>query len=247
MLTKKQVLIEAQNGKLTGLTPIGPGHQINAEAAQAYLEMVDAAKQDGISWKITDSYRPYEIQDKIFDWKYFKQTGKKRKKGTSGTPVAYPGKSNHGWGSAVDLKVGKGDPAYEWLLCNSTKFGFSNPFIRYKSIKTMIMKDDCKALKSQSPTEPWHWEHTESAKALKSGVTPMDSGADVTVPTSGDTTTSGTEPKKSGGIMDLLGGGGLNSWLDTFLPIKKGGEQKPKEEPINEEVDRIKELIKKVL
>jgi predicted chitinase len=150
MLTKKQVLIEAQNGKLTGLTPIGPGHQLNAEAAQAYLEMVDAAKQDGISWKITDSYRPYEIQDKIFDWKYFKQTGKKRKKGTSGTPVAYPGKSNHGWGSAVDLGAKYGDPAHKWLTQNAARFGFSNPF-------------------KNPRTEPWHWEHKSSAQSMKSG------------------------------------------------------------------------------
>jgi len=35
MLTKKQVLIEAQNGKLSGLTPIGSGHQLNSEAANA--------------------------------------------------------------------------------------------------------------------------------------------------------------------------------------------------------------------
>jgi predicted chitinase len=150
MLTKKQVLIEAQNGKLSGLTPIGPGHELNAEAAQAYLEMVDAAKQDGISWKITDSYRPYEIQDKIFDWKYFKQTGKKRKKGTSGTPVAYPGKSNHGWGSAVDLGAKYGDPAHKWLTQNAARFGFSNPF-------------------KNPRTEPWHWEHKSSAQSMKSG------------------------------------------------------------------------------
>lgn len=237
---------ENVSGCAPGLTSIGGNHKLNPAAAKAYLQMVEAAKKEGITWGITDSYRELKIQCNILDWPHFEKTGKKKKIKTAGTPVAFPGNSNHGWGSAVDLKVGKGDPAYEWLLCNSTKFGFSNPFIRYKSIKTMIMKDDCEALKSQSPTEPWHWEHTESAKALKSGVTPMDSGADVTVPTSGDTTTSGTEPKKSGGLMDLLGGG-LNSWLDTFLPSKKDGEEKPKEEPINEEVDRIKELIKKVL
>ena len=43
-------------------------------------------------------------------------------------------------------------------------------------------------------------------------------------------------------IMDMMNGG-LNSWLDTFLPMKEGVEI----EPINEEVDRIKDLIKKVL
>ena len=150
MLTKKQVLIEAQNGKLSGLTPIGNGHELNAEAAKAYLKMVDAAKNDGISWNLTDSYRPYEIQDKIFDWKYYKQTNKKRKIGTSGTPVAYPGKSNHGWGSAVDLGAKYGDPAHQWLTKNAALYGFSNPF-------------------KNPRTEPWHWEHVASAKSMKSG------------------------------------------------------------------------------
>lgn len=150
MITKKQVLIEAQNGKLSGLTPIGNGHQLNAEAAKAYEQMVDAAKKDGITWSITDSYRPYEIQNKIFDWDYFNKTGKKRKKGTSGTPVAYPGKSNHGWGSAVDLGAKYGDPVHTWLTKNAALFGFSNPF-------------------KNPRTEPWHWEHVSSAKSMKSG------------------------------------------------------------------------------
>ena len=103
----KNRINEASNGKLTGLTPIstGSGHKMNAEAAAAYEKMVQAAKNDGITWGITDSYRNYETQNRIFDWDYYKKTVKKRKKGTSGTPVAYPGKSNHGWGSAVDLKV----------------------------------------------------------------------------------------------------------------------------------------------
>jgi len=150
MLTKKQVLLEAQNGKLTGLTSIGNGHQMNAEAAKAYERMVAAAKKDGITWKVTDSYRPYEIQNKIFDWNYYEKTGKKRKKGTSGTPVAYPGQSNHGWGSAVDLGAKYGDPVHKWLTKNAATFGFSNPFRNPR-------------------TEPWHWEHVSSAKSMKSG------------------------------------------------------------------------------
>lgn len=166
----KNRINEASNGKLTGLTPIstGSGHKMNAEAAAAYEKMVQAAKNDGITWGITDSYRNYETQNRIFDWDYYKKTGKKRKKGTSGTPVAYPGKSNHGWGSAVDLKVKYGDKAHTWLTKNAAKFGFSNPF-------------------SNPRTEPWHWEHKQSAKNMGANIT-----VDDTVIPSGDTSTTTT-------------------------------------------------------
>ncbi len=146
---------EAENGKLpdSDLAPIPilkgrkAKHKLNPEAAKAYAEMVSAAEKDGITWGITDSYRPFEVQDRIFDWDLFKRTGRKKKKGTGGKiTVAYPGTSNHGWGSAVDLIVDKGDPAHTWLTQNASRFGFS-------------------PLKS----EPWHWEHKGSANKLKKG------------------------------------------------------------------------------
>ena len=68
MKNNSNFLLEAQNGKLTNLTSIGGSHKLNSDASSDYKKMVDAAKKDGISWTITDSYRPYDIQDKIFDW-----------------------------------------------------------------------------------------------------------------------------------------------------------------------------------
>lgn len=218
-------------GKVSGcagsLTSIGGNHKLNPTAAKAYLKMVEAAKEDGVTWGITDSFRPLKIQCNIFDWDHFINTkGKKRKKGTSGTPVAFPGNSNHGWGSAVDLKVKYGDKAHTWLMDNASKFGFSNPF---KSPKT----------------EPWHWEHVESAKSLKSGSSSTDSGEEVTIPTD-ITTKDGETTKKGGGFLDLLGLGGITSWFETMLN-KDDDKDQDDEKPINEEVDRIKDIIKKVL
>ena len=210
----KKRINEATNGKLSGLTPIstGSGHKLNAEAAAAYEKMVQAAKNDGVSWGITDSYRDYETQNRIFDWDHYKSTGKKRKKGTSGTPVAYPGKSNHGWGSAVDLKVKYGDNAHTWLTRNASKFGFSNPF-------------------KNPRTEPWHWEHKQSAKNMGSNISveiPDSSlDTDITIPTDGSA--SDTTPK-SPSIIDKV--------FDKFLePITKGAS-------LQEEIKRIKNLLK---
>lgn len=235
---------EKVSGCAGSLTSIGGSHKLNPVAAKKYLEMVDAAKKDGVEWKITDSFRPLKIQCNILDWDYFASTGKKRKIKTSGTPVAFPGNSNHGWGSAVDLGAKYGDKAHTWLTNNAAKFGFSNPF-------------------KNPRTEPWHWEHVESAKALKSGLTPMDSGSDVsTTSTSGDTeSSSGSDTNKSGGLralpaLDLIGGAGFTDFINNLgKDIQKKGEnkgKKPEDEnqdssSLNEELYRIKDLIKKVL
>jgi len=68
---------------------------------------------------------------------------------SEGGLAAAPGTSNHGWGSAVDLTVKKGTKEFRWLKRNAKKFGFST-----------------------ISREPWHWEHTESAKKMKE----LDSG-----------------------------------------------------------------------
>jgi hypothetical protein len=213
------------SGCAGSLTSIGGSHKLNPAAAKDYLRMVESAKRDGVSWGITDSFRPLKTQCNIFDWDHFIKNNKKRKKGTSGTPVAFPGNSNHGWGSAVDLKVKYGDKAHTWLTENASKFGFSNPF-------------------KNPRTEPWHWEHVESAKSLKSGLTPIESGKDIDLPDENEISTD--TKKKPLTFFDLLGGGGLTSWLDFFASPKKDIEEET-ENPINEEVVRINKIIKKIL
>ena len=237
---------EKVSGCAPGLTSIGGSHKLNPTAAKAYLKMVESAKNSNpsISWGSTDSFRPLKIQCNILVWDHFEKTGKKRKIKTSGTPGAFPGNSNHGWGSAVDLKVKFGDDAHKWLTNNAAKFGFSNPF-------------------KNPRTEPWHWEHVESAKSLKSGLSPMDSGSYVsTSPTSGDTeSSSGSDTNKSGGLgalpaLDLIGGAGFTDFINNLgKDLQKKGEnkgKKPEDEnqdssSLNEELHRIKDLIKKVL
>lgn len=215
----RNIINEASNGKLSGLTPISTGggtHKLNAEAAAAYEKMVQAAKNENITWGITDSYRDYETQDRIFDWDFFRKKGKKRKKGTSGTPAAYPGTSNHGWGSAVDLKVDYGDAAHTWLTKNASKFGFSNPF-------------------SDPKTEPWHWEHLQSAKNMGANVNVNTSNqnGDLTTPTTPTTpsTDSSDETKSYSDIEDRL--------KSTF----KSSDDKMFSKPITEEINRIKNLM----
>ena len=138
--SKWKQMHEAANGMLdqTVLAPIDSisgAYQLNKVAAAAYNQMVAAAKEDGISWGIDNSYRDIEKQ---------KALANKLGLYSQGGLAAAPGTSNHGWGSAIDLKVKNGDTAHTWLKDNAVRFGFST-----------------------IPREPWHWEHKASAELLK--------------------------------------------------------------------------------
>jgi hypothetical protein len=133
---------DGTNGRLfpKDLTDIGQGKKMKEPAATAYKQMAQAAKRDGITWKINEAYRTIETQ-----LAYYKDPpeglGKYNKKyivngkeylGKAGTP----GKSKHGYGLAVDISVASNQKAYEWLVANASKYKFF-------TIKN----------------EPWHWEY----------------------------------------------------------------------------------------
>ena len=116
------------NGNLPAsmLTPIGVGnHRLQPAAANAFKAMSAAAKAAGIPLPITDSYRTYDAQVRL-----------KREKGNM---AATPGRSNHGWGLALDISTG-GDKSkiFNWLVNNASRFGWRGPLSK--------------------PYEPWHWE-----------------------------------------------------------------------------------------
>ena len=104
---------------------------LKKEAAEAYLQMVAAAKESGITWVINDSYRSFD-----------RQVAQKRE---SGSLAATPGKSNHGCGLAVDLGTQiYNRPPYQWLMKNASKFGFKRIYLSGRG---------------EQP-ESWHWEYT---------------------------------------------------------------------------------------
>jgi hypothetical protein len=105
------------NGRIPreALTPIGQaGHRLFAPAAEAWMAAVEAAAADGITLRITDSYRTYDQQVDLV-----------RRKGlySEGGFGAVPGTSNHGWGLAVDVDVN--DPTtLAWMRANAHRFGY---------------------------------------------------------------------------------------------------------------------------
>jgi D-alanyl-D-alanine carboxypeptidase len=109
-------LVAYGNGRVPAamLTPIGDGgHRLYAPAARSYEQLAAAARADGVSIGITDSYRTYDAQVRLAEEKGLY---------SQGGLAAEPGTSNHGWGLALDLDL---DPsAQAWMRANAWRFGF---------------------------------------------------------------------------------------------------------------------------
>jgi len=120
------------------------------EAGEQFAKLNEAYKARwGVDMLITDHYRPYDVQVEL------KQRYNAQGKGHL---AATPGKSNHGWGMAVDMgqAVGGGfrTEQYQWMMENAPQYGWINPSW---------------AREGSKKAEYWHWEYLGS-DANKEGV-----------------------------------------------------------------------------
>lgn len=123
---------------LTALCPVGIGDNLlRCDAAASFAALNEAyARAFGQPVCVTDSYRTFDEQVRLY--------------GQKPALAAVPGRSNHGWGLAVDLCGGAGSfgtPAYAWLAANGPAFGWVNP---------------AWARPGAGREEPWHWEFTRA-------------------------------------------------------------------------------------
>lgn len=89
---------------------------------------------------ITDSYRPLSVQRRIAV--------------TKPGLAATPGRSNHGWGLAIDLCSSEtaSSGVMSWLRTNGPVFGWENPQWARRG--------------GSGPYEPWHWEYVPGTEAM---------------------------------------------------------------------------------
>jgi zinc D-Ala-D-Ala carboxypeptidase len=103
------------NGRIPAdrLASIGSGHKLWAPAASGFTQMVAAARRDGVTIGVNDSYRDFAGQEKVA-----------REKGlySRGGLAAAPGTSTHGWGVSVDLELDT--RAQGWMRENGARYGF---------------------------------------------------------------------------------------------------------------------------
>jgi zinc D-Ala-D-Ala carboxypeptidase len=118
-----------------------PNHMLRGDAAVALSELnlnFRAAFDRDLC--MTDSYRPLAVQRRLAV--------------TKPGLAATPGRSNHGWGLAIDLcgsETGSAE-AMSWLRTNGPVFGWENPPWARRG--------------GSGPYEPWHWEYVPGTQAM---------------------------------------------------------------------------------
>ncbi|MFI6903928.1 D-alanyl-D-alanine carboxypeptidase family protein [Nonomuraea sp. NPDC050394] len=115
------------------------GHMLRADAAIAFVSLNEAyRRQFGRQICVTDAYRSLSEQQSV----YYRRPGF----------AAVPGRSNHGFGLAVDLCGGVErfrSAEFNWLEKNGKRYGWFHPDWAYSS-----------------PFEPWHWEYDPKIDSL---------------------------------------------------------------------------------
>jgi len=134
------------------------GLKLREKAVQALVQMLKAARKAGYNIKVASAFRSWGYQRKIYVYAI-------ERYGPDQEEVAKPGRSEHQLGLAVDLvradmrcalqKCFKDTPEYRWLINNSWKYGFIQPYIKYNILYV---------------EEPWHFRYVgkEAAKEYMS-------------------------------------------------------------------------------
>ena len=133
--------------ELVPLTGLGAG-SLTAPAAEAFRQMVEAAKADGISLRSVSAYRSYQTQSSLYR-RYAAQNGQ----ALADTFSARAGSSEHQTGLALDINVAtikahfENTATYAWLVEHCADYGF---ILRYPEDKQDI---------TGYRFEPWHYRY----------------------------------------------------------------------------------------
>lgn len=171
-----------RNGDMASIRMIEVGScLLERDAAYTLSLMLEAAREDGVNLVAQECYRSYDSQAAAFDRRCpiveeevvredpatGEETvvGVKRSRSCSGPPTARPGRSNHGWGRAVDFGTGRRvlscrDAAFYWMQENAARFGWVHPDW---------------AQCGRATREPWHWEWGGLTEALPLPLPPLPS------------------------------------------------------------------------
>ncbi|MBO2516277.1 MAG: hypothetical protein CW338_03240 [Clostridiales bacterium] len=135
------------------------------EAADALIEMLQAAQADGLyDWQISEAYRTWDRQKLIFDTKvseFMTNNGMNRSQASSATrkTVAEPGTSEHHSGLAFDITVRgytfSDTKQYRWLKEHCWEYGF---ILRYTDDKESV---------TGFLGEEWHYRYVGREHAMR--------------------------------------------------------------------------------
>ncbi len=120
---------------------------LREEAALAVVDMIDAARADGVNFLVSSPYRSGRLQQSIYNRNIIR-SGKKQRFS------APPGHSEHQLGLTIDFSspetkrfLSNKDPQHAWLVKNGERFGFRQTYTGANISETGYVE------------EPWHWRY----------------------------------------------------------------------------------------
>jgi LAS superfamily LD-carboxypeptidase LdcB len=151
------------------------GMYLRKETYNAFIQMHDAAKLDGVTLKIISSTRNFDKQKNIWEAKWNGERivdgmnlAKEVKDPVKRASIilkfsSMPGTSRHHWGTDIDINSledsyflsGQGKKEYEWLTKNAVKFGFYQPYTPKGKERPTGYEE-----------EKWHWTYKPISKDL---------------------------------------------------------------------------------
>ncbi|MFB6349697.1 M15 family metallopeptidase [Moraxella sp. ZJ142] len=140
--------------------------KIHREVYEPLMQMIAAARADGVRLSIVSAYRSYDHQRRIWERKWGNNANNDTKKALDILRwSSFPGTSRHHWGTDVDFNSvetgywnsAEGKKVYRWLKQNAADFGFCQT---YDSGRTQGYNE-----------EPWHWSHLPTADKYYAQIT----------------------------------------------------------------------------
>ncbi|SDR87058.1 D-alanyl-D-alanine carboxypeptidase [Winogradskyella sediminis] len=135
---------------------------LKSEVNDAFTNMYNAAKQDGISLVILSGTRNFNEQKAIWErkWNAYSNLKPLHRAQKILEYSSMPSSSRHHWGTDLDLNnlsnsyfsTEKGKALYNWLNSNAHRFGFYQVYTNKKNGRTGYN------------LEKWHWSYLPLAK-----------------------------------------------------------------------------------
>ncbi|MEL6192916.1 MAG: M15 family metallopeptidase [Bacteroidota bacterium] len=149
------------------------GKYLHRRALEAYVQMAEAAQEEGIQLHIISATRNFDSQKRIWEskWKGLRIVEGQNLAKEVKDPVlraqkilrfsSMPGTSRHHWGTDMDFNAlsnryfeeGEGAKVYEWLQAHGSNFGFGQPYTVKDSLRPVGYEE-----------EKWHWSYLPLAK-----------------------------------------------------------------------------------
>lgn len=144
------------------------------KALEAFEQMWNAAKMDGVTLKILSATRNFNYQKGIWERKWTGQTTLSNGINLKNYTISdvdkakmillyssMPGTSRHHWGTDIDLNAfnneyfekGQGKKIYAWLTIHAHKYGFCQPYTSKGTDRPNGYEE-----------EKWHWSYMPIAK-----------------------------------------------------------------------------------